>query len=649
MKTALASVLIFVAAVANAEAQTTPVWDTSGNGLLNGTYYFREVLWVVGDNAGDLSDAIALYGQITFSGTGTYSINAVVLEAGGRPQNFTANGTYSIAASGHGFFTHPLSSGDFVYGLVSNDIFVGSSTEAGANDIFIAAKIPSPQGTVGSLRGPYTLAYITFPDRIPSDTYDALWQMSPDGAGNLGPVNLKAYIGARGSTAFTQTISNVKYIFSNGAANMQFPNSSTALLAGNEYLYLTQDGNFVFGGSPNGFDFFVGVRTPAPTGGTGVNGLYYEAGVDLNTSTLGLGYAELDSFYGALSAAGGSIVGHQRLLSGFGSGAIDYTYSDKYAFNPDNTFTNTFTQFVVGPNGVRIGLGIGPFLGISAAVPVAPFSGSGVYLNPTGVVNAASSAPFTAGLAPGELITLYGSGLAPDTKIAASVPFPTSLLGVQVLINGTPAPLYYVTPTQVSAVVPYGITTKVAQIQVVNNQTTSNAITAFTAATAPGIFTNNPVGGLGYAAALHPDFSVITKSSPAQPGEYIQVYLTGLGAVSPAIQDGDVGPSSPPSTATNTFTVLLGGKPAVVAYSGLAPTLAGLYQINVQVPAGLPAGDAILEISGPDADTAEALVPIGGTATGGSAVVLKPTLRGIRPSGEHKKAQLLTTGAGRKL
>ena len=82
------------------------------------------------------------------------------------------------------------------------------------------------------------------------------------------------------------------------------------------------------------------------------------------------------------------------------------------------------------------------------------FSGSGVYLSPVGVVNAASSAPFTAQVAPGEFLTLYGSGLAPTTA-SASLPFPKLFNGVQVLINSLAAPIYYVSPTQISVVVPY--------------------------------------------------------------------------------------------------------------------------------------------------------------------------------------------------
>src|SRR5580700_7082748 len=74
MKTALMGILLCAAAMRPAAAQV-PAFDTSGNGLLKGTYYFRNVLYIVGDNSGDLNEAVALYGTVTFSGSGTYTMS----------------------------------------------------------------------------------------------------------------------------------------------------------------------------------------------------------------------------------------------------------------------------------------------------------------------------------------------------------------------------------------------------------------------------------------------------------------------------------------------------------------------------------------------------------------------------------------------
>jgi uncharacterized protein (TIGR03437 family) len=375
----------------------------------------------------------------------------------------------------------------------------------------------------------------------------------------------------------------------------------------------------------NAFDMFAGVRaaTSAPSN---YDALYYQAAMDLNPST------GLDSYYGAFQAFSGNIIGHQRVNSPLlYGGSSDFTYYDSYKLNTDGSSDDTFGQHYLSSSDgtLRIGYGLGPYLGINVALQAPSFSGSGVYLSPVGVVNAASSAPFTAYLSPGEFLTLYGSGLAPS-QASASVPFPTALNGVQVMINQRPAPIYYVSPTQISVIVPY-FTESVAQIQVINHGANSNIVTELVGSTSAGVFTNNPVGGIGYAAALHPDFSVVSPTSPAKIGETIAVYLTGLGAVNPTVTDGAAAPSSPLSVTTHIPFVYVydsaGNCPtdsngncvaATVTFSGLAPGFAGLYQINFTIPTGLATGDGTLEIFGLDSDTIEPLISIGSASTTGT-------------------------------
>jgi uncharacterized protein (TIGR03437 family) len=245
-------------------------------------------------------------------------------------------------------------------------------------------------------------------------------------------------------------------------------------------------------------------------------------------------------------------------------------------------------------------------------------TGTGVFLNPTGIVNAASNAPFTARIAPGELLTLYGSNLASSTQ-TAGIPFPTSGLGnVHVTIGGLPAAIYYVSPSQISAIVPYEVTPgSIVEIQVTNDMGSSNVVTNYVSAMAPGVFTQNQ-NGTGYGAIEHlgignslaPAGSVVSDANPAMPGETLAVYLTGLGAVSPAITDGAPGPSGPLSYATNTIGVEFSGTTGTNSFAGLAPLYSGLYQLNVTVPAGLTAGPNFLQISGPDSSMSYLLIPI---------------------------------------
>ena len=606
------------------QSSAQPAFDSSGNKQLNGAYYMRQVFYFVSDQAGDLGEAMNVQGEITFNGAGTYTFTGTLLDsASGSATPVAVNaatGTYVISASGEGYISavNPDFTGDQIIGLVSHGVFIGSSTENGNgyNDLFIAAPIGSV-ATNATLNGSYKTAYFdpTFPG-------DALFTMSANGAGNIGTVNVTGYTGSN-STASTESLTGVTYSFQNGGAQINFGGSSSSLIYGTEVLYTTPDGNFIFGGSANGFDIFAGVKA-ATSNPSNYDGLYYQAGLDLNEAPASSGYTLLDSYFGSLQAFSQNIIGDQRTNSQLVyGGSSDFTYYDSYMLNGDGTSSDsTFVQdYVSSADGtIRIGYGLGPYLALNIAFQGPALSGSGVYLSPVGVVNAASSSPFTAFISPGEFLTLYGSGLASTTN-AASVPFSTNLSGVQVLINQIPAPIYYVSPTQISVIVPY-ITApgSVAQIQVVNNGANSNIVTQFTGSTSVGAFTNNPVGGIGYAAALRPDGSVISESNPALVGETEALYLAGMGAVSPSVGDGTAAPSSPLSNTTNTPAIYLYdsagnyGTPTIT-YSGLAPGFAGLYQINFTIPSGLVAGDAEIEIEGPDSDTLEALFPLSASSS----------------------------------
>ncbi|PWU08915.1 MAG: hypothetical protein C5B51_07005 [Terriglobia bacterium] len=620
--------LFLFAAAGPAAAQT---WDTSGNGLLKGSYYFREVVWLVGDSAGDLSQAISMYGSITFDGNGNYTIdNTKVMDSNAsQPQDYKTKGTYSVAASGYGFLSSPVSKDDYVYGLVSNGIFVASSTEnsVGYNDLFIAALLPSPAPTVSTFQGAYTMMGVDFPAPGSQNgvlyNRDSTFQLNPDGNGNIGTVRATGYIAGNGSSATNQNISGVRYIFSNGAAVVNFGGSLSAssnLIAGQKYLYFSPDGNFVFGGSPTGWDMIVGVRTSS--GGTPkFSGLYYQAGVVVDNSQLASVRADIQSGFGSLNAVTGLLLAHHRLLSPFNNNPVDYTYADAPKANSDGTFDDSYNHYVLGAGGaVGIALAKGTALGITALVQAPTFTGTGVYINPTGILNAGSFVPFTASVSPGELISVFGTNLASTTASDSSLP--SSLRGVQVMVNGRAAPVFSVSPTQINAVIPFATTEIAASIQVINNGVPSNTVTNFVRLTSPGIFLNY-INGFNYAAAQHADYSLVTPSNPARVGETLLVYLTGLG---------DVGASG---STTNAFTAYIDNIKATVSFAGTQSTLGGGYQLNVVVPSGIHSGNVYLDISGPDSYNSEAALPI--ASGGGASAVTTGSPRMRMPS--HNSAE----------
>jgi uncharacterized protein (TIGR03437 family) len=184
------------------------------------------------------------------------------------------------------------------------------------------------------------------------------------------------------------------------------------------------------------------------------------------------------------------------------------------------------------------------------------------------VVNAASNRP--GAVSPGEVVTLYGSGL----------------LGTQsVLFNGVPAPLLYSTDTQVGAVVPYALTASNFQIVAQAPGGASAPLPGTLSATAPGIFTADSSGS-GQASAMNQDGSPNAPGTPATTGSIISFFATGEGQTTPAGIDGKLG-STPLPQPLQQVTVTIGGVPADVKYAGgVQRVIAGVMQVNAVVPSG---------------------------------------------------------------
>jgi uncharacterized protein (TIGR03437 family) len=613
-----------------------PTWDTSGNGMLNGTYYFREVVWSLSGG-----DEYAMYGQVVFNGNGTYTMtNISFLDYGNQQINTgSASGTYSMGAGGLGFLSDPIQSGLQIKGMVANGIFIGSTTEStaaagAANNLFIAAQVPANTPTAATFNGSYTMSYLNYPSPLNGYPYDAQFTLSANGSGSVTAGGLSGYYLTNTATT-TQGSTTAKYVASNGAISITFPKASASatLLNGSEYVYFSPDGNFVFGGSPDQPDMMVGVKNTS--GSTLTNGLWYNVGAYFDESSgtsTSCGSADLDSYYGSFDVSGGIAIAHQRLFSGGCFGVYSSIFTDS---NPSSVSYETYT---VGDNGtVRIGFGQPPYLGIDLALAAPSLSGSGVYLNPTGVLNYGSYAPFTSGVSPGEIITLFGTNLAPGSQSASAAEvqtqLPTILNGVEVLIDGIKAPLYYVTPGQIVAIVPYAVSTfSVATIEVKNGTTTSNVVSEFVNLTTPGAPTYPVPNGISDVAALQYDAngnaSIVSESNPAQPGNTVAVYVAGLGAVFPPLADGSV-PNQ--NFTVSTIAADISGTPVTLSYMGLSG-FAGLYQLNFVVPTGLTPGDNLFDIAGPDSFSSEALIPIG--SGGGNA---RPASKTAEP--ENSKIQ----------
>ncbi len=610
-----------------AQAQTS--LDNSGNGLLNGDFDFRDVVWITDNQGNDnLVQAVAQFGTIHFDGAGNYTVNATVFDSKvGTTQSITYNGAYVIGAAGYGYIERTDAQGGWVYGGFGSNVFMGSPTESQTDGLFIATPATANM-TTQTFNSGYGVAYMNFPTLTMSQSRDAGFQMFPNGAGSMPNITATGYIGGN-LNAMQQSINNPAYSFANGIGTLSFGGTLTAsaMLAGDIQVYASPDGEFLFGGSTLGWDMFLAVRLPtSAVPPDALNKGYYQAGVDVNRSQLDKYLPQLDTYYGSFTAvpSANAIIGHQRILVAPYSNAYDFNYGESLTINSDGVLTDlSNNQFQVSSDGrYRVGWGRGNLIGVhaGAAIPTLTAPDSKPFINPTGVLNAAAFTPFTAGLSRGEVVTIFGENLSSQTL--ADGTFPTTLGNTQVLVNGELAPVYVVSPTQISFVMPYDIQT-IAEIQVVSGGVQSNRATFFMNTVSTGIFTV-PATGIGFAAALHTDYTLVDQQKPAVPGETIAIYLTGLGDVSPAVTAGQPGPTDPFSKATASLTVSIDGLPADISYQGLAPTLGGLYQLNVKVPDGAYPGSVYIEVDGPDAYSSQAQLPISGTIAADKSGIQRP-------------------------
>jgi len=219
------------------------------------------------------------------------------------------------------------------------------------------------------------------------------------------------------------------------------------------------------------------------------------------------------------------------------------------------------------------------------------------------VIAAASAASFVTTLSPAGIVALFGTGLTDgSTQVATVQPLPTTLAGTQVLINGTPAPLFFAAPGQINFELPRTTTattsipalptlqSRTVTIEIVNNGQLIRAGAMLIAPAAPAIFTFNQSGSGpaaavdAFAGTLAPFAATRADGSP----NIISVFGTGLGA--DATDVGGVNVSG-------NVQVTIDGNPVTVGYAGPAPGFIGLNQLNVTLPAGISSGNHTLVVT----------------------------------------------------
>lgn len=199
----------------------------------------------------------------------------------------------------------------------------------------------------------------------------------------------------------------------------------------------------------------------------------------------------------------------------------------------------------------------------------------------TSVVNAAS---FISGapVSRSALATAFGTFTGSATQAFSSFPLPRKLGETEIVIGNEAVPLTYASPTQINFQVPARLTPgqNAYEVRVGGQRVARGTIT--TVDRSPGVFVAVDADG---------------RLNRVRRGGSLTIYATGAGDTSPAVTDGEIAPTSPPARSTAEPGVFFNGRRAVVSFSGLAPGFAGLWQINVQVPAETPvSNDVVIQV-----------------------------------------------------
>jgi uncharacterized protein (TIGR03437 family) len=250
------------------------------------------------------------------------------------------------------------------------------------------------------------------------------------------------------------------------------------------------------------------------------------------------------------------------------------------------------------------------------------------------VVNGAS---FTPNMSPGCLISIFGTGFASSLASASTVPLPISLGNTSVKIGGFAAPLYFVSPDQINAQVPFEVANTInvnfqyetVPVVVTTGQESSATFTIALTGASPGLFTT---ASNGKGQALYVNQNFMPFSTPLIPGSTIVLYATGLAQTNPPATTGAGGLANQPLVFPP--NVYIGETQAQVSYAGLAPGFVGVYQLNVVVPAQLSTNRIMVSIGGQRSNVTRTVITPGTNTMNASGTIeaLYPTPPGQQPA-----------------
>jgi uncharacterized protein (TIGR03437 family) len=440
---------------------------------------------------------------------------------GGTCTSQNLNGTYSLTLSGRGISATGAFSGS--YQAVGTATFDGQSSVifSGTDNTNLIA------GATFSYAGSYA---------VPSNCLGTITLLT-------GSTAAFTLLVSGGGTSFSVSGSDATYVYSGSGSNIR-PACATSTLSGG-YSY-----------TASGFTL----------SGTTETGSVNEAGVFQFD-----GQGNVTATY--TPSSGGTT---QSPITATGTYSVTSGCLASATLTDSNGIANTLNLVITGTYGASANL--------IAASSTSVRSGSAhaVILNPTQSIGNVASYQVN-GTPPGSVFALFGTNLASKEAQAIQVPLGILLLNTSVMVNGQAVPLFYVSPGQIDAQMPWEIPGgTVASVVVKNGSATSNAAAVYVPSTGtPGI----SIYSTNRAVVTNADGSVNSPTVPANVGDEVVAWFTGGGPVNAAgpLVTGAPAPSGL-SWLTGTYSVTVDGAGAQIDYIGLTPGSVGLYQVNFVVP-----------------------------------------------------------------
>jgi len=223
------------------------------------------------------------------------------------------------------------------------------------------------------------------------------------------------------------------------------------------------------------------------------------------------------------------------------------------------------------------------------------------YIAPAGISNGVGQTPSSA-VAPGSIISIFGQSLAASVQMGPVNPLAQTIGGTTVTVNESILPLMFVSPQQINAQLPSGLSAGNYTLEIQNSGQPNISGTFTVARNAPGLFFQT-INSVNYATALHADGSLVTTASPAAAGETISLLGTGYGPYKNTVLDGFFPPNPPPAVNDSVSLSVGGVKPGSTSVA--APGFIGLDLTQFKVPTGLPSGSVavFVTINGVESNT----------------------------------------------